>query len=113
MNYKLSYWTLRLNDIATNEEYLNCQRQEVQTNAKYMLIAHAIVVGILLMFLYAFLDAKDGTQERLGFMVGAVLPPTICLTIMYKIARYKPVFLDLLGLAYFTGYIVAHVALSY
>ena len=61
VNYKLSYCTLRLNDNAANEEYLDCQRQEVKINAKYMLIAHAIIIGILVLLIYAFFDAKDGT----------------------------------------------------
>ena len=37
--YSLSYWTLRFDDLEKNQEYLNWQREEVNTSAKYLLIA--------------------------------------------------------------------------
>ena len=111
VNYKLSYWTLRFNDNAANEEFLDQQRQEIQTNAKYMLVTHAIIIGILLMLMLAHIEENKAAIPRLGFLVGMFGPPTIFLAIVYQIARYKHVFVDLFGLAYFTGYTFALVAL--
>ena len=38
VHYTLSYWTLRLSDAEMHQEFLNCQREEVDLTAKNALI---------------------------------------------------------------------------
>ena len=113
MSYKLSYWTLRFNENATNEEYLVCQREDVETHAKYLLIAHATVIGIVLMLLLAYIEEDEGIKARLAFLIGLTAPATIFLGIVHRIARYKRVCFDLLGVVYLSGYVFSLVTLSF
>ena len=64
------------------------------------------------MLLLANMAEDEGTLARLFFMAGLIAPPTILLAIVHRIARYKTICVDLFGIVYLTGYIVALVALS-
>ena len=57
-------------------------------------------------------DGDDKKQTELIFLAAMTAPPTLLLGIVKIIACYKPVFVDLFGVAYFIGYVLAAVTLS-
>ena len=85
------------------------KRKEVSNNAKYLLILQAIIsIIIWLMAIFAEKEKRPGL-----LLYGVVVSiPTIFLGLMKIVARFKAIFVDLFGVAYFAGAGLAAVTLS-
>lgn len=87
---------------------MKCQRKEVAPQAKYLLCTHGAVLAILLIILGTTLAGDDDSNKiRFGFFATLTGLPLITLGLAKIIARFKVNFVDLFGIFYLLGYVVA------
>ena len=75
-----------------------------------MLIAHGVIVGIVIMLLLILRDKE--WQARLIFLGAMAAPPALLLGIVKRISFKHAVCVDMFGLIYVFGYVLASIPLQ-
>ena len=75
-----------------------------------MLIAHGVIVGIVIMLLLILRDKE--WQARLIFLGAMAAPPALLLGIAKRISFKHTVCVDMFGLIYVFGYVLASIPLQ-
>ena len=75
-----------------------------------MLIAHSVIVGIVIILLLIFRDEE--LQATLTFLGAMAAPPALLLGIAKQISFKKAACVDLFGLVYIFGYVLASIPLQ-
>lgn len=93
-----------------NQKYLNHTRKQVSRQAKYLLVVQSAILIILIGLIVRSITNEEILMRLLFFAVPIALP--ICfLGLALFISTKKNVCVDLFGIAYFTGYVVAFMFL--
>ena len=88
-----------------NEKYLNYQRKEVNSQAKYLLIAQSVILGLLVLMIIKNFFTDNHQPKVIFFALLNALPMSL-VGLMKIIACKKLLFVDLFGLAYLFGYLL-------